>query len=92
MDFINKVEKTVTAKGQMLADKAKEAAEIASLKSQISTCEEIIKKNYAEIGRLYFERFGKEPEEPFQKQCRAILNAKKGAEELEQKIRDIKGI
>lgn len=92
MDFINKVEKTVTAKGQMLMDKAKEAAEIASLKGQISTCEEIIKKNYAEIGRLYYENFGEEPQELFAKQCRAIQNAKKGAEELEQKIKDIKGI
>ncbi|MCH5269254.1 MAG: hypothetical protein J1E83_00755 [Lachnospiraceae bacterium] len=92
MDFINKVEKTVTAKGQILADKAKEVAEIASLRSQIGTCEEIIKKNYAEIGRLYYETFGEEPQEPFLKQCRAIQNAKKGVQELEQKIKDIKGV
>lgn len=92
MDFINKVEKTVAAKGQVLADKAKEVAEIANLKSQISTCEEVIRKNYAEIGRLYYETFGEDPQEPFQKNCRAILNAKKGVEELEQKIKDIKGI
>lgn len=92
MDLINKVEKTVTAKGRVLADKAKEAAEIASLKSQIGTCEEVIKKNYAEIGRLYFETYGEDPQEPFSKQCRAIQNAKKGVQELEQKIKDIKGI
>lgn len=92
MDFINKVEKTVTAKGQILADKAKEVAEIASLRSQIGTCEEIIKKNYAEIGRLYYETFGEEPQEPFLKQCRAIQNAQKGVQELEQKIKDIKGV
>lgn len=92
MDFINKVEKTVTAKGQVLVDKAKEAAEIASLRSQIGTCEEVIKKNYAEIGRLYYETFGEEAEEPFLKNCRAIKNAKRGVEELEQKIKDIKGI
>lgn len=92
MDFINKVEKTVTAKGQVLADKAKEVAEIASLKGQIGTCEEIIKKNYAEIGRLYYETFGEEPQELFLKQCRAIQNAKRGVQELEQKIKDIKGV
>ncbi len=92
MDFINKVEETVTAKGQILVDKAKAAAEIASLKSQISTCEEIMKKNYLEIGRLYYEKFGETPEEPFEKQCRAIRNAKKGAEDLECKIREIKGV
>lgn len=92
MDFINKVEETITAKGQMVADKAKEIAEVASLKSQIGTCEEIIKKNYAEIGRIYYENFGDNPEEIFAKQCRAIKNAQTGIHDLEKKIRDIKGL
>ena len=45
MDFIKKVEETATSKGKVVADKAKQLAEIASLKSQIGTCEEVIKKN-----------------------------------------------
>lgn len=72
--------------------KAKELTSVASLKSQISTCEEVIKKNYAEIGRLYYENFGENPEELFAKQCKAIGNAKQGVKELEQRIRDIKGV
>lgn len=92
MDFINKVEETITAKGQMVADKAKEFAEVASLKSQIGTCEEIIKKNYAEIGRIYYENFGDNPEEIFTKQCRAIKNAQNGIHDLEKKIKEIKGL
>ena len=48
MDFIEKIGDTISAKGKEAADKAKELAEIASLKSQIGTCEEIIKKNYME--------------------------------------------
>ncbi|MBQ9136253.1 MAG: hypothetical protein IJX66_09205 [Lachnospiraceae bacterium] len=92
MDFFNKVEETLTTKGRAVADKAKEMAEIASLKSQIGTCEDVIKKNYAEIGRIYYENFGDCAEELFAKQCRAIKNAQIGVSELEQKIRDIKGI
>lgn len=92
MDFFNKVEETITTKGQQVADKAKKMAEIASLKSQIGTCEEVIKKNYAEIGKLYYESFGNCPEEMFAKQCRAISNASEGVAALEQKIKDIKGI
>ncbi len=92
MDFINKVEETITAKGQVVVEKAKEIAEIASLKSQIGTCEEVIKKNYAEIGKIYYENFGDSPEELFVKQCRSIKNAQNGARELEQKIKEIKGI
>ena len=92
MDFINKVEETITTKGQRVVDKAKEMAEVASLKSQIGTCEEVIKKNYAEIGRLYYENYGDNPEELFEKQCRAFQNAQNGVQDLEQKIRQIKGI
>lgn len=92
MDFLNKVEETITAKGQVVVDKAKQMAEIASLKSQISTCEEVLKKNYSEIGKIYYENFGNNPEDLFAKQCRAITNAQAAVKDLEQKIKDIKGI
>ena len=48
MDFFEKIGDTISVKGKEAVDKAKELAEIASLKSQISTCEEVIKKNYME--------------------------------------------
>jgi hypothetical protein len=92
MDFIEKIGDTITAKGKEAADKAKELAEIANLKSQISTCEDIVKKNYMEIGKLYYENYGEEAEALFEKQCRAIKNAKHGACELDKKINDIKGL
>ena len=50
MDIIEKIGDTITEKGKVAADKAKELAAIANLKSQISTCEEVMKKNYLEIG------------------------------------------
>ena len=40
MDIIEKIGDTITEKGKVAADKAKELAAIANLKSQISTCEE----------------------------------------------------
>ncbi len=92
MDFLEKIGETISIKGKEAADKAKELAEIANLKSQVSTCEEIIKKNYMEIGKLYYEYYGDMPEEPFAKQCRAIRNAKNGVEDLQKKIKDIKGV
>ncbi len=55
MDIIEKIGDTITEKkGKVAADKAKELAAIANLKSQISTCEEVMKKNYLEIGKIYF--------------------------------------
>lgn len=92
MEFFEKVEAVVTSKGQEVVDKAKELAEIARLKSQIGTCEDVLKKNYMEIGRIYCENFGDCPDPLFEKQCRAVKNAKNGIEQLEKQIRDIKGI
>lgn len=92
MDFLEKIGDTISAKGKEAADKAKEMAEIAGLKGQISTCEDIIKKNYMEIGRLYYEQYGDMPEELFEKSCKAIKHAKNGVEELQAKIKEVKGI
>lgn len=92
MDFIEKLGDTISSKGREAADKAKELAEIAGLKSQIATCEEVIKKNYMEIGKLYYEEYSDVSDAPFEKQCRAIRNAKHGVEELREKIKEIKGI
>ena len=58
MDFFEKVGETVTEKGKEVADKARETAEIIRLKSQIATCEEVMKKNYLEIGKAYYREFG----------------------------------
>ncbi|MCH5344834.1 MAG: hypothetical protein J1E64_12425 [Acetatifactor sp.] len=92
MDYIEKIGDTIVAMGKEATDKAKELAEIASLKSQIGTCEEIIKKNYLEIGKIYFEQYGDMPEAPFEKQCRAINNAKRGVEDIQEKINQRKGL
>ena len=92
MDFIEKMGDAISAKGREAVDKARELAEIANVKSRISTCEEVMKKNYLEIGRLYFEMYGDRPEAPFEKQCRAIENARKGAQELQAKIDERRGL
>lgn len=92
MDFIEKIGDTITTKGKEAADKAKELAEIAGLKGQIASCEEVIKKNYLEIGKLYYEKYKNDPDAEFTKQITAINNAKTGVEELQGKISDIKGL
>ena len=92
MDFFEKVGETITSKGKDVAGKAKDMAEIASIRSQINTCEEVIKKNYMEIGRLYYEQFKEAEYNDYIEQCTAITNAKNGVEALEEKIRNIKGV
>ena len=92
MDFIEKLKDTISEKGKEVAEKAKDTAEILRLKGQISTCEEVIKKNYLEIGKLFYEQYGDDPDALFEKQRTAIKNAQTGVKELQEKIDELKGI
>lgn len=92
MDLFEAIGDTLAAKGREATDKAKELADIINMKGQIKTCEDIVKKNYMEIGKIYYEQYGDMPEEPFEKQCRAITNAKRGVEDLQEKIAELKGM
>lgn len=90
--FMSKIGETISVKGKEVADKAKDLVEIANLKSQIKTCEDVIKKNYMEMGKLYYETHGQEPDEAYDEFCRAVSNAQHAVEELEEKVKEIKGI
>lgn len=90
MDFFGKVGETLTSVGKEATNKAKEVAGIANLKSQIYACDEVMKKNYIEIGKLYYEKYRENPEEMFAKACREIENAAKEKSELEEKVNEIK--
>ena len=76
MDIIEKIGDTITEKGKVAADKAKELAAIANLKSQISTCEEVMKKNYLEIGKIYFEQYSDMPELLLRSSARPLRTAR----------------
>lgn len=92
MEFVNKIGETITAKGKEVTNKAKDMAEIVQLKNRIRACEDTIKKNYIEIGKRYYELHASQPEEHYAEQCIAINNAQDNIANLEQRIKDIKGI
>ena len=87
MDRIDMLKNTITEEGRKAAKKAKAAAELLKLKSRVATCEEVMRRNYAEIGRLYYEQHG---DERFAKQCSAIRNAQNSADELKKKIEELR--
>lgn len=93
MDFFEQLGETITTKGQAAVEKVKMLKEIAELKSRISVCEDVIRKNYLEIGQKVYEQ-RKEAmildEETFEKQFRSIENAKKAREELKEKMEEVK--
>lgn len=92
MEILDKVSDKVITKGKEVTEKAKEVADVVSLKKKISDCENTIRKNYIELGRLYYEKHGQAPEDEYDTFCWAIADAKEGIEELEEEIKRIKGI
>lgn len=102
MFMIEKFGKVISEKGKEAVDKARILAEIAGLKSQIATCEEVVRKNYRDLGKLYYERHcgiweneepdGQDREVLYEKQIRAITNAKKAIEDLQGKIEVLKNL
>lgn len=56
-DRLETVKSAVTKGGRAIARKAKELTEITKLKAQIISCEDIIRKNYLEIGQKVYEAF-----------------------------------
>lgn len=92
MDIVEKIGDTISAKSKEVSDKAKEVAEIIRLKDQIRVCEDVIRKNYLEIGKEFMKEYGDNEEAPFEKQRTAIKNAQKGVEDLQAQINAIKGL
>ena len=91
MDFINKVLEFVTGISKDVIARGKQLKTIARLKSQIAACEEVIRKNYTEIGKAYYDKFIEGEDIPdFTKQCTAITNAQRGVTELREKLQAVK--
>ena len=90
MDMFEKFGETIKQKSKVAADKAKEVAGIAQLKIQISTQEDLIKKNYQEIGKRYFDLYKDMPEDPFMKECDDIKAAQKEIEKLQEQMEMLK--
>lgn len=81
---------TITSKSKEAAGKAKNLADIASLKSKIAGCEAQVKKAYQEIGQKYYEEMGSEPRAEYIDSCEAIKKALAEIEELQEKIAALK--
>ena len=61
--------------GKAVADKAKELSQIASLKAQIASVENVIYKNYKELGKAYYEAHKDEEEFTYSEYMTNIRNA-----------------
>ena len=70
--------------------KAKELTEIGKLKMQNASEQDSIRKAYQEIGKLYYEQHGQQPDEAFAELCKKIDGSKARIEYNNERIADMK--
>lgn len=85
---------TGVAKAKELTDtgvgKAKELTEIGKLKVQNVNEQDVIRKAYIELGKLYYAERGSAPEAGYAEQCLKISDARAKIDYNNQRIADIK--
>lgn len=92
MAFWGKIRETVTDTSKIVAQKAKDVAEVTKLNSQISTEEGKIKEAYLAIGKRYFEENMGEVSDAYINDFTIINEAKARISELQEQIKVIKGV
>lgn len=92
MSFLDDMSKKITDAGRATAQKGKEVADIAKLRSQISEEQKKAREIYEQIGKRYVEEFGASPAESFAEDMDALNLSLDKIAECQKKIADIKGL
>ena len=90
MDSINKAADTTRDLADKATDKAKDVSRIAKLTLEINSEKEVIRKAYAEIGKLYYETHKDEPEGFFIQLCDEVTLAQENIAAKEAEIAALK--
>ena len=91
MDFFDRMgEKLVTA-GKDVTQKAKDLSGTAKLNFDIKAKEDFIEKQYAQIGKLYYEDHKEEADGAYGQQMQAIAEAFAAIDHMKEEVLKIKG-
>lgn len=80
------------AAGRDVSQKAKEVSEVAKLKMDIHTKEDFVEKQYAALGRAYYEANKENVDEKDAEAFRVIKEAIDEIERMTQQVLDIQGV
>jgi hypothetical protein len=90
MGFFEDLGKKIGSATDSAADKARRAAEISKLRSQIGAEEKNIEKTYYEIGKKTFETDRDDPDSPVRALCDSILKSQERIRALQSDIAALK--
>ncbi|MDR1028663.1 MAG: zinc ribbon domain-containing protein [Clostridiales Family XIII bacterium] len=91
MGIFDDVGKKITTTGNSALQKTKEMAETMKINSRISSEQAGIDSAYREIGRIYFEKFGDNPDGSMEQYISSIRRANENIQAYRQNLIDIKG-
>lgn len=90
MAFFDGLVNKATELAQTGAAKSKQVAELAKLNLNNASEEDAIKKAYQEIGKIYYEANGTNPDPAFAIACEKVTTAKINIEENRSRIAELK--
>ena len=91
MDFFDKLGETIVSAGKDVGQKAKDVSEVAKLKMDIRSKEDFVEKQYAALGRIYFEEHKDETECEQSEQIFLIKEALEEVERMKAEVLKIQG-
>lgn len=94
MDFIKNITKKVTETAKVAAKKSGEMVELTKLKMNISSEEDKIEKEYAQMGKIVFEAFerGEKVGDEFEAHCEKIVSYRENIKAMKDQILKLKNI
>lgn len=92
MDLFNKLAETITDTSKVVAQKAKDVAEISKIHSQISVEENRINAAYLSIGKRFYEENAGEVMEAYINDFSVINESKAKIQQLKDQLTQIKGV
>lgn len=91
MDFLDKIGETLVNAGKDVKEKARDVSEVAKLKIDIRSKEEFVEKQYAALGKSYYEKHNGESECEEAEQFFLISEALEEIERMKAEVLKIQG-
>lgn len=89
--FLDKLSDTITIKSKEIVKKAKDMADVASLKSQINNQQDIVNRSYMILGKAYYNENKNAPSKDKEEIFQTIQTALEKIENLKLELEAIKG-
>ena len=90
MSFFDEMKESLVSAGKDVSQKAKEVSEIARLKLDIKSKEDYVEKQYAILGRMYYEQH-KDEEAAEEEQFKVIKEALEDIEHMKAEVLNLQG-